>query len=465
MQRDPAFGPEARADVPASTRFTTLRRMLFGADVAAAAAAGAAAAAVADFPPYWIVALAVVAWPLLTWAVGLSAAGDLGAWATGIGDSTRLVVATLLGSWVLLVALELVGAERVIPAAVVGAAAMGTWTASLRAVARVVAHHRRDLRQRTVVVGSGVVADRLVGRLRAHDELGLDPIGFVDDDPHAAVVSELPWLGSIGDLGDVLAQHRVARVMFAFSRADDRQLLGALRTCRGSGVAVDVVPRLFEFLDGARTLDQIGGLPLLSIAAPRLSRTAMAVKRVLDVAGAVTVLALLSPVLVAAAVAIKLESRGPVLFKQTRVGRGGRHFTMYKFRSMRAGSEVLVQPDGAIVKGRDDGRVTRAGAVLRRLSLDEIPQLLNVVRGDMSLVGPRPLVLAEAAALHEEWQTRRADLRPGLTGPWQVAGRSHIPFREMIYFDYQYVSGWSLGRDIAILSATLPAVLSGRGAY
>ncbi|HZB76632.1 MAG TPA: sugar transferase, partial [Solirubrobacteraceae bacterium] len=127
--------------------------------------------------------------------------------------------------------------------------------------------------------------------------------------------------------------------------------------------------------------------------------------------------------------------------------------------------DVLVRSDGAIVKGRDDARVTRVGAILRRLSLDEMPQLVNVLRGDMSLVGPRPLVLAEAAALKEDWQGRRADLRPGLTGPWQVAGRSNIPFHEMIYFDYQYVSGWSLGRDISILSATLPAVLSGRGAY
>src|SRR3569623_1349668 len=131
---------------------------------------------------------------------------------------------------------------------------------------------------------------------------------------------------------------------------------------------------------------------------------------------------------------------------------------------MRVDSTVLVRADGAIVKTADDDRITRVGRIIRRFSLDEAPQLINVLIGDMSLVGPRPLVLAEAAALTEAWQARRADLRPGLTGPWQVSGRSNIPFHDMIRFDYQYVAGWSLARDIEILLATLPAVISGRGA-
>ena len=132
---------------------------------------------------------------------------------------------------------------------------------------------------------------------------------------------------------------------------------------------------------------------------------------------------------------------------------------------MKVDSTVLVREDGAIVKRPDDDRITRVGRFIRRFSLDEAPQLFNVLMGDMSLVGPRPLVLAEHAALSEDWQARRADLRPGLTGPWQVSGRSHIPFQDMIRFDYQYVAGWSLARDIEILLATLPAVISGRGAY
>jgi lipopolysaccharide/colanic/teichoic acid biosynthesis glycosyltransferase len=154
-----------------------------------------------------------------------------------------------------------------------------------------------------------------------------------------------------------------------------------------------------------------------------------------------------------------------VFFTQRRSGRGGRYFTLYKFRSMRTDSTVLVREDGAIVKRRADERITRVGRFIRRFSLDEAPQLFNVLKGDMSLVGPRPLVLEEQEALDEQWQARRADLRPGLTGPWQVSGRSHIPFQDMIKFDYQYVAGWSLARDVEILLATLPAVLSGRGAY
>ena len=154
-----------------------------------------------------------------------------------------------------------------------------------------------------------------------------------------------------------------------------------------------------------------------------------------------------------------------MLFTQPRSGRGGRFFKLYKFRSMHEGATVEVRPDGAILKTREDERITRVGRLIRRFSLDEAPQLLNVLKGDMSLVGPRPLVLAEAQALTEDWQARRADLRPGLTGPWQVAGRSNIPFHDMIRFDYQYVAGWSLARDVEILIATLPVVLSGRGAY
>jgi lipopolysaccharide/colanic/teichoic acid biosynthesis glycosyltransferase len=154
-----------------------------------------------------------------------------------------------------------------------------------------------------------------------------------------------------------------------------------------------------------------------------------------------------------------------VLFRQLRSGRGGRFFTVYKFRSMKMGSTVEVRDDGAIVKHINDVRITRVGRLIRRFSLDEAPQLLNVLKGDMSLVGPRPLVTAEAAALTARWHARRADLRPGLTGPWQIAGRSNIPFHEMIRFDYQYVAGWSLARDIEILLATIPAVISGRGAY
>jgi lipopolysaccharide/colanic/teichoic acid biosynthesis glycosyltransferase len=160
-----------------------------------------------------------------------------------------------------------------------------------------------------------------------------------------------------------------------------------------------------------------------------------------------------------------VESRGPVFFRQSRVGRGQTTFDMLKFRSMYQDAALRLNDEGVMVKGRSDPRTTRVGRFLRRLSLDELPQLVNVLRGEMSLVGPRPLIPEESAVLAENWHVRRFDLRPGMTGPWQVQGRSETPFHEMIRLDYQYVAGWSLARDIEILLATLPAVLAGRGAY
>jgi exopolysaccharide biosynthesis polyprenyl glycosylphosphotransferase len=325
-------------------------------------------------------------------------------------------------------------------------------------------HRSPRLRQRTLILGSGDVAERLVHRLQSHPELGLDPVGFIDDDVHRPGRLGLPRLGTLDSLAELIEFGRVDRVMIAFSRASHEELLRCIRVCRDACVTVDVVPRLFEFLDGA-TVEQVGGMPLISIRVPTFSRLSRISKRTLDIAGASLALLALSPLMAVIAIAILVDSRGGVLFRQRRAGRGGRFFTLYKFRSMHVGATVLVREDGAIVKRADDDRITRVGRLLRRFSLDEAPQLFNVLRGDMSLVGPRPLVATEQEALVEDWQGRRADLRPGLTGPWQVSGRSHIPFHEMIKFDYQYVAGWSLARDIEILLATLPAVLSGRGAY
>ncbi|MDA0178952.1 sugar transferase [Solirubrobacter phytolaccae] len=195
---------------------------------------------------------------------------------------------------------------------------------------------------------------------------------------------------------------------------------------------------------------------------PAFSTLERIAKRTLDVVGAGLGLVVLTPVLAVLVVAIRLDSSGPALFTQQRSGRGGRFFRMYRLRAMRVDSTVLVREDGVIVKRSDGDRVTRVGRVLRRFSLDEIPQLVNVLKGDMSLVGPRPLLLAEHAALTEEWRRRRVDLRPGMTGPWQVSGRSQLPFGAMIELDDQYVAGWSLARDLEILLATVPAVLARR---
>jgi exopolysaccharide biosynthesis polyprenyl glycosylphosphotransferase len=450
-------------------RFHHLRRLLFLADTITGVVSGALVGVVANAgaaQTLLLIAVLAVAWPMAAFLCGLYAREDLRAWSSGVSEAPKLVLTCLAVSWPLFGLLVAMSVARPAAGAFFGALACAAVAAVSRSGARMVAHRAPRLRQRTLIVGSGMVASRLAERIQDHPELGLVLTGYIDDH-HEGVpaAGDLPYLGGLPALSDLVALEQVDRVMIAFTRAHHEELLHALRVCRDAGVAVDVVPRLFEFLEGARSVDQIGGMPLLSIDAPTFSGASRASKRTLDIIGASVLLIAFAPLLALIAIAIKLDSRGPVLFTQPRTGRRGRIFKLYKFRSMHEGSTVEVRSDGAIVKSREDDRITRTGRLIRRFSLDEAPQLINVLIGDMSLVGPRPLVLAEAAALTEGWQSRRADLRPGLTGPWQVSGRSNIPFHDMIRFDYQYVAGWSLARDVEILLSTLPAVLSGRGAY
>jgi exopolysaccharide biosynthesis polyprenyl glycosylphosphotransferase len=456
------------AELQPRRRPSQLRRQLLSADVVSVSLAGALIAvagglAVAQLP---VLALALgLGWPALAYVGGLYAAGDLSSRASGVADAPRLAVLSLLASWPVFGLLTALHGAHPVTGALVAATVIGGCAGLGRAAARAGLHRSPEFRERVLILGSGVVAQQLVQRLRDHEEVGLDPIGFVDDDVHRLGPLGIPRLGTLDSLADLIALGGVDRVMIAFSRSSHERLLHCIRVCRDAGVTVDIVPRLFELLDGSRRLEQIGGMPLLSIRAPSMSRLSRSSKRALDVAGAGVAILILAPVMAAIALAVAIDSGGPVLFTQQRSGRDGRFFKLLKLRSMRTDATVLVGDDGTIVKRPHDERITRVGRFIRRFSLDEAPQLLNVLKGDMSLVGPRPLVLPEHEALTESWQSRRADLRPGLTGPWQVSGRSHIPFEDMIKIDYQYVVGWSLARDVEILLATLPAVLSGRGAH
>jgi exopolysaccharide biosynthesis polyprenyl glycosylphosphotransferase len=453
-----------------------MRHAFAVSDAVAAIAAASVWLAVAGVPGLTDVAVVgavAVIWPALTYALGLQAVEGLRAWAGGVHQAPRLLVAALVSAWPLAALLDTIGADR--PAA--SALAMGCATAlgsiALRALVRAIAHRVPPLRQRALIVGSGRVAAHVVSRLRNQDALGVEPIGLADDEPAHLDHLLPPRLGGIDDLPDLIERESLDRVIISFTRAPHDRLLGVIRTCREHGVAVDVVPRLFEFLEGATPVDALRGLPLLSLDAPVLSPRAKAAKRGLDILVSSLVLALLLPLFAWIALAIKLDSRGPVLFRQRRAGRDGRAFEVLKFRTMRVDAEELKHEltasndvrDGVMFKLRRDPRATRIGRRLRRLSLDELPQLVNVLRGEMSLVGPRPLVFEEAGSLAEAWQARRLDLKPGITGPWQVAGRNHVPFQDMLRLDYQYVTAWSLARDIEILLSTIPAVLSRRGAY
>jgi exopolysaccharide biosynthesis polyprenyl glycosylphosphotransferase len=474
--REAESSPALDTGSRARRRGIVLARMLFAADAVSACGAAAitvAALGQASWAGLGYVACATLLWPFAAFSIGLYRSDQLATWASAVTEVPRGFVAVMLITWPLygIASVLPLSSEVLLTFLTVGG--MASLTAVARTVARAGLHRSPDLRQRTLILGSGLVAGQVVGKLRNNAQFGLVPVGIVDDDVHDVGSPDLPWLGRFADLDTVIEAQQIDRVIIAFSRASHEQLLESIRACRDAGVAVDVVPRLFEFLDGVRALDQVGGLPLLSIGSPILTSASMAAKRALDLLGSAFLIALFSPVMIAIAVAIKVESRGPVFFRQRRAGRGNSSFQLIKFRSMYVDAEqrkaelaaLNEAGDGVMFKIRRDPRVTRVGQFLRRSSLDELPQLFNVLKGEMSLVGPRPLIFPETAALDEDWHLRRLELRPGLTGPWQVYGRSQSPFQEMVRFDYQYVAGWSLARDIEILLATLPAVVSGRGAY
>jgi exopolysaccharide biosynthesis polyprenyl glycosylphosphotransferase len=460
----------------ARQRGAVLTRMLYSGDALAAILAAAIAVALLDtFSTSGLayVLCAGLLWPFAAFSIGLYRSDQLATWASAVSEVPRGFVAVLLITWPLFGVAMLLNLDRVVALTFLTVAATAALAATARAFVRAGLHRAPDLRQRTLILGSGIVAGQVVKKLHNNDQFGLVPVGIVDDDVHDIGTPDLPWLGRFSDLDAIIEAQNIDRVIIAFSRASHEELLESIRACRDAGVAIDVVPRLFEFLDGVRALDQVGGLPLLSIGAPVLTSVSMAAKRCLDVVASAILLTLFAPLMLAVAIAVKLESRGPVFFRQPRAGRANTSFQLIKFRSMyidaeqrkKEFEELNEASDGVMFKIREDPRVTRVGRSLRRFSLDELPQLFNVLKGEMSLVGPRPLIFPETAALDETWHLRRLELRPGLTGPWQVYGRSQSPFQEMVRFDYQYVAGWSLARDIEILLATVPAVMSGRGAY
>jgi exopolysaccharide biosynthesis polyprenyl glycosylphosphotransferase len=470
-----ALGPKTERSRPRD-RGVVLAKMLFFGDLVAGVLAGLAALLILDNSvgdtPLFVIIVALL-WPLVAFSIGLYRTDQLSSWASAVSEIPRGIVAIMLLTWPIYGLAALLGIEPAIGTAFVTVGAMAVLSGTARTVVRAVLHRNPALRQRTLILGSGVVAGQLVSKIKTNNQFGLDPVGLVDNVVHDIGTPDLPRFGGFADLSEIIEMQSIDRVVIAFSRVSHEELLEAIRACRDAGIAVDVIPRLFEFLDGIRSLDQIGGLPLLSISVPVLAPAMVAAKRMLDVIGSATLLALFSPILIATAIAIKIESRGPVFFHQARAGRRNKSFNLIKFRSMYIDAEqrkaeldaMNESDDGVMFKIREDPRITKVGRFIRRFSIDELPQLFNVLRGEMSLVGPRPLIFRETAHLEERWHLRRLELRPGITGPWQVYGRSDSPFQEMVRFDYQYVAGWSLARDIELLLATLPAVLSGRGAY
>jgi exopolysaccharide biosynthesis polyprenyl glycosylphosphotransferase len=245
-------------------------------------------------------------------------------------------------------------------------------------------------------------------------------------------------------------------------------MLDKIRLIKSVGVKVSLLPRLLEVVGWSVALDDVEGVPLMGIRGYGLTQSSRFLKRALDVVGSLLALVLLTPLFLLVAIAVRLSSRGPVLFRQPRVGKGGRSFDLLKFRTMYEGADErkhellhLNEADG-LFKIAADPRITPLGRVLRRCSVDELPQLINVLRGEMSLVGPRPLVVEEDSRI-QGWLRRRLDVTPGMTGIWQVLGSARIPLHEMVKLDYLYRANWSLWLDIKILIRTVPFVLARRG--
>jgi exopolysaccharide biosynthesis polyprenyl glycosylphosphotransferase len=318
---------------------------------------------------------------------------------------------------------------------------------------------------RVLIVGSGKVAKRVADRLSRVESL--EVVGMADDDPGPG--EEV--LGPISDLAALVDRYRVDRILVAFSRTPGTSTLTSLRDLRGR-VGISVVPRMFEMLTWRSSLEEIHGIPVLHVAPASLSLSARIVKRTLDLTISSLILLAISPILITAAIAIKATSPGPIFFRQPRWGRRGETFYIYKLRSMRMGSDGEAREevdetnevDGPLFKMKADPRITRVGAFLRRTSVDELPQLLNVLKGDMSLVGPRPFVPAEAAQIDGS-AARRYEVLPGMTGLWQVSGRSELSYEDLRHLDTVYVSSWSLWWDLRILAHTPGAVFKRSGAY
>ena len=384
----------------------------------------------------------------------------VGGWATGLAapDVARLAV-----FWVLAVFLVTLA----------------------RAGARALCRRQLAYLQNTIILGSGSVAQLVAQKFRHHPEYGINVVGFVDEPRNPDEPPEQPddspeqpaLLATPEELPELVRALGVERVVIAFFSARDAdETLELVRSLEDLDVLVDIVPHLYELFGPSVRIHSVEGLPLLGLPPVSLSRSSRLLKRAMDIALALPGLLVLAPFFALFALLIKRDSPGPVFFRQRRVGCRGEIFTIYKFRTMTADADerkaefaalnkhAQAGGDPRMFKIVDDPRTTSVGRFLRRYSLDELPQLINVLKGEMSLVGPRPLIPEEGQYV-ERWGLKRVTINPGITGPWQVLGRSRIPFEEMVKLDYLYVTQWSLFNDFKLLLRTIPTLWYVRDDY
>ncbi|MDW8324984.1 MAG: undecaprenyl-phosphate glucose phosphotransferase [Anaerolineales bacterium] len=351
-------------------------------------------------------------------------------------------------------------------------------TVSLLSVARLILRWvRAQLRRRGIgvarvlIVGAGELGRAVVRTIAARADLGYRVVGFIDDNPSKSELGRLKNLGALERVEEILREEPVDEVIITLPWMYQRKIAALVRACEAAGVRVRIAPDVFQLSLSRLDVDDIGGIPLIGIKEARISRVGRIMKRVLDIVIAIVVLTVMALPMALVAWLIRLDSPGPALFRQTRVGERGRTFTIYKFRSMREGAEEELEhlweyneASGPLFKIRNDPRQTRLGRLLRRTSFDELPQFFNVLRGEMSVVGPRP-ALPHEVEQYLPWQRQRLEVQPGITGLSQVSGRSDLTFDESCLLDIYYIENWSLALDLTIMLRTIPRVIFGNGAY
>lgn len=333
-------------------------------------------------------------------------------------------------------------------------------------------HQNQATGVRVLIVGAGKVGQELAQRIRAEAD-GLIVIGYLDDDPakQREVYEGVPVLGMTGRATDIVRAQQIEEVIFTLPLRAHQSLEKLVRALQTMPVRVRIVPDFFDLAFFRATIEDYAGIPLIGLRDPAIASTERVIKRLFDLSICALAMIVVAPIMAVVAIAIRLDSPGPALFRQQRVGENGKLFTIYKFRSMyvhdEAQQDTVLRADeneGIVHKRADDPRVTRVGRFIRRTSLDELPQLFNVLRGDMSLVGPRP-ELPWLVAQYEDWQRKRFAVPPGITGWWQVNGRSDRPMHLHTDDDLYYIQNYSPLLDVVILWRTIGVVLRGRGAF
>jgi exopolysaccharide biosynthesis polyprenyl glycosylphosphotransferase len=323
--------------------------------------------------------------------------------------------------------------------------------------------------ERCLFIGDSDGAKTIGSKLTGHGGIKASMVAHLDLDKIAPWSTDTHSAERLAEVRELVQQLDVQRAIIAPRSADAGEMLDLVRTLKAVGVRVSILPRLLEVVGSSVVFDDLHGVTVMGVRRFELTRSSATVKRAFDLAYTTLGLLAVGPLMLVAAVAIKLDSPGPVFFRQERVGRHGQRFRIFKFRTMVRDAEAQKdslraqnEAQHGLFKIAADPRVTRVGRWLRKTSIDELPQLLNILKGEMSLVGPRPLVLDEDMHIRG-WHRRRLELTPGMTGPWQILGPTRVPLREMVAIDYLYVANWSLWADIKILLRTVSYVISFRG--